>query len=411
MQPDEQGRSLLTAIRAARHSIDIVVYEINDPVLNAELACAVLRGVNLRIIVNGQWWIEAGKPSTALDFAAQVLAAVQPPPGTRHAGTVAVNWASNNFQITHQKTVLIDAHRGDGLLSQPLPARAQAHVLTGNLLAYGYNTGHPASCPAPCAFWTARDFYIKLTEPRLVGEIQRVFNSDFSCAGTTVTNGLRDTPLPLTWSNGSTGEPIAAAAHYPASGVYPPFPGSPSSGSGRDEGNVRQRMLRVIAQAQRDLDVYNEEMADPELIDALAVAAPRLLAAGGLLRIVMTDNSAYHAAFNQLTAAGAAVHLFTKASGVLYIHAKVLMADGKTAYIGSTNISSDSMNYNRELGLLIDQQPTLLAPVRRSFEADFKQGLAWQVKALPPTSSPSPTSSPKLAQVCGAILPASAAAR
>lgn len=384
VQPDDQGRSLLDAINRATTSVAITVYEIDAPQINQALVAAVERGVNVRMVLNGQWW---GGSSTRYAYDVKsVLDAAAAQPG---AGKVEINWSSNNFQITHQKTVIIDALDKDGKVLAPadLPATAVAMVLTGNLNAYGYQSYQPAACPAPCNFWSARDFYMAVTDADVIAEIARVFASDFACDGRTVTNGLRDTPLALTWSNGSTGvQPGDAADEYPADGQYPYFPSTPASpspdgpdpGPGTDQGNVRSRMLTVINGAQDRLDVYNEEMSDQQTTDAIAAAAQRL--GPGKVRIVMTGNvngqNSYAKAYNQLQAAGAVIHLFPNANNVLYIHAKAIVADGKSAYIGSTNISSPSINFNRELGLMFTDQPDVLAPILATFEADFTNTVA-----------------------------------
>lgn len=381
VQPDDEGRSLLDGIAQATRSVDIVVYEINAPQINAALADAVKRGVDVRLVVNGQWW---GAGAYKLSFAYQVQSVLQEAATAPGAGKVAVNWANNNFQITHQKTAVIDARGPDGtvLPASALPATAQAHILTGNLNAFGYQvptggtTTTSNSCQKPCNFWSARDFYVKVSDPTLIAEVARVFQSDFSCAGPTETNDLASTSLPLTWSNGSTGvNPGDPPNQYPAQGNYPYFPSTnpsptaPDPGPGTDQGNVRKRQLEIINNATSNLRVYNEEMADNQMVNALAAAAKRL--GPGKVRIVMTQNTSYNWAFKELVSAGAEVHLFNTNPGTLYIHGKVILADDVTAYIGSTNISSSSINYNRELGIVLQNQPAALAPVIATFEQDW----------------------------------------
>lgn len=400
VQPDDQGRSLLDAIDRATTSVAITVYEIDAPQINQALVEAIGRGVNVRLVLNGQWW---GGSSTKYAYdLTSVLDAAAAQPG---AGSVDVNWSSNNFQITHQKTVLVDALGKNGEVLDPsnLPTTAVAMVLTGNLNAYDYQSYQPAgTCPEPCNFWSARDFYLAVTDATLINEIARVFASDFACDGRTVTNGLRATTLPLTWSNGSTGVNAGDAAdEYPANGQYPyftpnppqPSPDGPDPGPGTDQGNVRARMLSVINGAQDRLDIYNEEMADQQTVNAIAAAAQRL--GPGKVRIVMTGSvngqNSYAAAYNQMQAAGVTIHLFPSENNVLYIHAKAIVADGKDAYVGSTNISSPSINFNRELGLLFGDQASALAPLLATFEQDFNDPVAvpWTqqtVSAAPPPS-------------------------
>ena len=65
-------------------------------------------------------------------------------------------------------------------------------------------------------------------------------------------------------------------------------------------------MLLVINSAKKELDIYNEEMEDSVITDALMSAARR----GIIVNIVMTYQSAAKLAFEQLKNAGANLHLF-----------------------------------------------------------------------------------------------------
>ncbi|MFM9053962.1 MAG: phospholipase D-like domain-containing protein, partial [Solirubrobacterales bacterium] len=61
-----------------------------------------------------------------------------------------------------------------------------------------------------------------------------------------------------------------------------------------------------------------------------------------------------------LTKNGVEVKLFDNNTpqGVLYIHAKAIVADGTRAFMGSENFGYSSMNYNRELGLMLTNEPS-----------------------------------------------------
>ena len=53
-----------------------------------------------------------------------------------------------------------------------------------------------------------------------------------------------------------------------------------------------------------------------------------------------------------------------------YIHAKVMIVDGKTMYVGSCNFYTPSLDQTRELGLLTQEAPTI-EKVRAVFEHDW----------------------------------------
>jgi phosphatidylserine/phosphatidylglycerophosphate/cardiolipin synthase-like enzyme len=70
-----------------------------------------------------------------------------------------------------------------------------------------------------------------------------------------------------------------------------------------------------------------------------------------------------------LAAAGAVV----RAVAAPPIHAKVAVADDRTLYIGSVNLSPTSLDDNREVGLLL-QQPDLAARAAATVAGDAAAG-------------------------------------
>ena len=53
-----------------------------------------------------------------------------------------------------------------------------------------------------------------------------------------------------------------------------------------------------------------------------------------------------------------------------YVHAKIFVADGQTGFLGSENISSQSLDGNRELGLFLSQ-PAAVARMESTFAQDW----------------------------------------
>jgi phosphatidylserine/phosphatidylglycerophosphate/cardiolipin synthase-like enzyme len=421
VEPDEHGATVLGAIKRARHTIDIVIYQFGGPNVVGQpgapgaLMRAVARGVDVRIMVNGQFFdpnCTAATPQKKClhnpnfapiraTIASLRYAARKAGP---NAGSVSVGFANNNFQITHQKTMLIDAadpNTGRPLAADRLPPSAKALVMTLNLQA-GYpnawgsaSVTHPrAGCSAPCNEFTARDFGLVVTQPALVSRIEHVFFSDLHCGSVppstvpsrTNTNHLRTTAGPDTWSNGSTRPRPARKPVYPF-GVYP----DAIPPAWKIQGNARARQLGLINRARKSLEVYNEEMADPQIVAALTAAATRL--GPGAVRVVMTESSSWATAFDTLTQAGARIMVFPAASDVLYIHAKAIVADAQTAFVGSENISTASLDDNRELGLMLSSKPhpgpgylpdsKAIATIRRTFNSDFTNPAAqpWPVSS------------------------------
>ena len=124
-------------------------------------------------------------------------------------------------------------------------------------------------------------------------------------------------------------------------------------------------MLLIIQSAKKELDIYNEEMEDTNIIDALEDAVKK----GIDVNVIMTYQTADKDAFNELKNAGVHVSLFHGEKG-LYIHAKVIIADDSYAFLGSENFSYSSLEKNRELGIFISDQ-TILNSLMRTFNTDW----------------------------------------
>ena len=136
-------------------------------------------------------------------------------------------------------------------------------------------------------------------------------------------------------------------------------------------------VLAVINGARHTLAVENEEMNDTAVTSALAAAARR----GVDVRIIMTADSEWDAAFTRLARAGVHVRLYPDDSSALYIHAKVIVADAgrpaRRVLIGSQNFSVASLDYNRELGILTSSR-VVIAAVNATLVRDFAGGTPYR---------------------------------
>jgi len=138
--------------------------------------------------------------------------------------------------------------------------------------------------------------------------------------------------------------------------------------------NAREQLLSLIGNATSSLEVYNEEMQDPQIISALEQAAVR----GVNVEVVMTYSANWKTAFASLSNAG--VHVRTYAANApLYIHAKVIIADNAQAFAGSENFSSTSLDQNRELGLVVSDRTTV-ASIAKIFAADWQNATPFLVQ-------------------------------
>lgn len=92
----------------------------------------------------------------------------------------------------------------------------------------------------------------------------------------------------------------------------------------------------------------------------------------------MTYASSWARSFDALAAAGAQVHVLYGEHPV-YIHAKMIWVDGRRVFLGSENLSVQSLTRNRELGL-ISTNPTILRSTEQTFAHDAAGARMWDAR-------------------------------
>jgi hypothetical protein len=142
------------------------------------------------------------------------------------------------------------------------------------------------------------------------------------------------------------------------------------------------QLLALINGAQHTLDVEQEEFSSTALVNAVVADAKR----GVTVRVVIEDPSSYTSELNEVTAAGGKVTGYSSTTG-FYIHAKTVIADYGTStakvFAGSENFSSNSLNANRELGL-ITTDSGVLTGLETTFSADFSGSSTGKVAIFSP---------------------------
>jgi phosphatidylserine/phosphatidylglycerophosphate/cardiolipin synthase-like enzyme len=210
----------------------------------------------------------------------------------------------------------------------------------------------------PSDYSSTRDFWISDTRPTDVTAILATFNGDFARSGATSHQSGG-----LVWSPGST-----------------------------------QALISLISSAHRTLLVENEEMDSSPVEDALILAARRAV----VVNVVMTEDPEWTGALNRLAAAGVHVRLLNASQ--IYIHAKVVCADctttSGTVFIGSENLSTSSLSYNRELGVITSTLAAVRA-VRSAVDSDFSAGTP--VLATPSTPTTAPVASGRVVTITSVI--------
>ena len=136
----------------------------------------------------------------------------------------------------------------------------------------------------------------------------------------------------------------------------------------------RSTIIGLVNSAQSTLDIYAEVITDNEFVSSVIAALER----GVRVRIIMTQaygQDMLAEPVGELVRHGAELHTLANP----YIHAKLIMVDGREAFIGSQNYTSTSMDQNREVGVLISGHSNLLR-VQRVFDRDFASGIPVQTR-------------------------------
>ncbi len=291
IEPDDGMEPVLSMIARARKSIDLVMYELDDQTIEAALVQAATRGVTVRVLLSEGY---QGEPSAVNEPVYDVL----------KASGVAVRWAPEYFDLTHEKSFVVDGNEGC--------------IMSFNLVKKFYPTG--------------RDFGIMDENKNDVVAMEHAFNDDWQGSGSHGVQAEAASPgNNLVWSPGS-----------------------------------RSAILALIAGATASLDIYNEEMADGEVMGALLEAAAR----GVAVRIIMTYSSEWASAFQKLVDGGVQVSTYS-ANAKLYIHAKMILVDDAQAFVGSENFSETSLDHNRELGIMLSNR-MIVAALKTTFESDWQ---------------------------------------
>ncbi|MGC0315062.1 putative Ig domain-containing protein [Kitasatospora acidiphila] len=178
---------------------------------------------------------------------------------------------------------------------------------------------------------TSRDYGVFDTDSADVAAIEAVYNADYAKTSITPSDGDN-----LVWSPTDS----------------------------------QTQLLNLINGAQHSLDVEEEEFGDAALVNAIVADAQR----GVAVRVVAENTSgSYTTQLNQVTAAGGKVTTYTSSTGY-YIHAKAIVSDYGTstakAFAGSENFSDNSLNHNRELGIILSDSG-VVSGLESAITADF----------------------------------------
>lgn len=160
-EPDAGMAPIYAFLASARHTVDLVMYEFEDVEAERILAADAARGVRVRVILDQ----------------ADVGAVNRPARSYLLAHGVAVRWASSRYELTHEKSAVVDGRA--------------ALVTTMNLGPARYES-------------TDRDFAVLDSDPKDVAAIDSTFDADWRATATVPSPGSD-----LLWSPGAEDEMVA----------------------------------------------------------------------------------------------------------------------------------------------------------------------------------------------------------
>lgn len=131
--------------------------------------------------------------------------------------------------------------------------------------------------------------------------------------------------------------------------------------------NSRNDFTTFINSAHHTLIIEAEEMQDSSIEQAIDGAAKR----GVQVEVILPSPSSSSgdsnsAGIQTLKQAGVQVREDPR----LYMHAKMMVVDGHEAFVGSENISTQSLDQNRELGILISDSG-VITTLQQTFQQDW----------------------------------------
>ena len=193
--------------------------------------------------------------------------------------------------------------------------RAASAIMTGNLTSRYYGT--------------TRDFTVIDRDPAAVSAMTSVFADDW-----------RGQPL----------RPVPSVAGL----VW-----SPGAGPA---------LIGLVESARRTLLAEDEVLSSAPVEAALEAAARR----GVDVDVILAAGAVGDAALDALTRAGVRVATLPGPPRSLYPHAKAIVADDTTAFVGSQNLSTAGLDDNRELGLITDDL-TVVGALWRALDDDLSE--------------------------------------
>ncbi|GER86483.1 cardiolipin synthase B [Dictyobacter vulcani] len=132
--------------------------------------------------------------------------------------------------------------------------------------------------------------------------------------------------------------------------------------------NSRSDFIALINQATSSLKIEAEEMQDTSVEQAIVNAEAR----GVNVQVILPANDSGNTSGIATLKSG---HVLVYTDAHYYMHAKLIIVDGGESFVGSENISTNSLDNNRELGILISKA-SVITILANTFSSDLTDSVA-----------------------------------
>ena len=349
------GSPIFSLIAAARQSMDIEIYEMNDPLVQTAVKSAVDRGVQVRMIEEAApvgkschvFVAESSQDDAACKTQKGLYHYIIQKKGVYVPFSEKLCGISGSRCYEHGKMILVDSK--------------YAMMSTGN-----FNTTslcNQRENPGTCN----RDYTMISTDPQVVHSLEAVFDRD-----------LRGS------SSYSPGNAIATTAKITVS----PYSLSP--------------IVDFIRSAKKSVQIQNQYLQDPDMNQAIMEVARRGVKVFVTVSSVCsygkpnpTKADKWKAIYSAFDQAGVHTSIFTRQMKINnfpgYLHAKAILVDSSRAWVGSVNGSATSLTNNREFGIFFNT-PSEVNKLANFMYQDYTNpnGETWQ-ESLNCKHDPSPS--------------------
>ena len=333
VEPDD-GRAPLSGIQPdgaftqATQALDLYIFNLTLPAdddVVKSIRDASARGVTVRALLEpcpGEGAV-CVPPNVEARAACDVLT----------QGGVTVQWANSAFPKTHAKSVLIDNNK--------------ALIMTLNLV--------------PQTFTVRRDYGVLTDDPGVVENLSRVFAQDWSDDPTV------DDPPITDCSQPPNRPPFPRVQDYAALVISPDI--NPVTGVSRAREQLvgMAEMPGLIRSAQASLKVQMEKI-DPQAMRGILPALVETIERGVPVQVLLKP--ATPTELDNRTVARRINMAGGEARCQPHLHAKMILMDAQQVYVGSHNLTRDSLDLRREIGWITSEQATLTR-FQQTFDADW----------------------------------------